>query len=261
MNIYLLKLASLAIYPLSWVGLCLVVACIALFRNNIKQAKWMLALSILSLWAISMPITGKILSYQLEKVYPEKAITEIPVSDAILLLGGGTGGIAPPARLSIDLNDAADRVYYAARLYHAGKAPYIIASGGTITWQGTKQSEAAAMKSILIDLGVPKEAIIEEDNSLTTYENAVNSLPLLTAHNAQKVLVVTSAMHMPRALATMKKNMPTMTLMPASTDIRVVDQEDTTLLDWFPQASGLAMFTQAWHEQVGRLVYYLKGQA
>jgi len=46
----------------------------------------------------------------------------------------------------------------------------------------------------------------------------------------------------------------------ATTDIRVV-AVGGDLLDYLPQASGLAMFTEAWHEWVGWLVYRLKGYA
>jgi uncharacterized SAM-binding protein YcdF (DUF218 family) len=208
-----------------------------------------------------MPFTSQWLMHQLESRYPVQAIDEILPADVILVLGGGIHGSAPPWRLAPDLNDAADRVVYAAQLYHAGKAKQVLVSGGTLSWKGIQQSEASAMKALLVQLGVPASVIIEEDQSQSTYENMVNSRVLLSTHSVQSLLLVTSAAHMPRSMATAAKNLDVqLTVSAAPTDIRVV-AVGGDLLDYLPQASGLAMFTEAWHEWVGWLVYRLKGYA
>ena len=86
------------------------------------------------------------------------SVRQLPRAEAIVLLGGG---IAPAnaARALPDLNEASDRVWQAARLFQAGRAPLILASGGHDP-QASRYSEAQAMRLLLLDLGVPAEAIL-----------------------------------------------------------------------------------------------------
>ena len=261
MSVYIAKLFSYFLYPLTWVVLLLLLSVISLWWQKHRLAKLSATSSLLLLSLISMPFTSQWLMHQLESRYPVQAIDEILPADVILVLGGGIHGSAPPWRLAPDLNDAADRVVYAAQLYHAGKAKQVLVSGGTLSWKDIQQSEASAMKALLVQLGVPASVIIEEDQSQSTYENMVNSRVLLSTHSVQSLLIVTSAAHMPRSMATAAKNLDVqLTVSAAPTDIRVV-AVGGDLLDYLPQASGLAMFTEAWHEWVGWLVYRLKGYA
>ncbi len=261
MSVYIAKLFSYFLYPLTWVVLLLLLSVISLWWQKQRLAKLSATSSLLLLSVISMPVTSQWLMHQLESRYPVQAINDIQPADVILVLGGGIHGSAPPWRLAPDLNDAADRVVYAAQLYHAGKASRILVSGGTLSWKGVQQSEASAMKALLVQLSVPESAIIEEDKSQSTYENMKNSQTILGNLGMQKVLLVTSAAHMPRSMATAFVNLPaSISINAAATDIRVL-AVGGDLLDYLPQASGLAMFTQAWHEWVGWLVYRLKGYA
>lgn len=261
MSVYIAKLFSYFLYPLTWVMLLLLLSVIALWWHKQRLAKLSATSALLFLSMISMPISSQWLIHQLESQYPAQPIENIQPADVILVLGGGIHGSAPPWRLAPDLNDAADRVVYAAQLYHADKAKKIIVSGGTLSWKGVQQSEASAMKALLIQLGVPASAVIEEDQSQSTYENMINSQVLLSTHSVQSLLLVTSAAHMPRSMATAAKNLDTqLKVIAAPTDIRVV-AIGSDLLDFLPQASGLAMFTEAWHEWIGWLVYRLKGYA
>ena len=75
--------------------------------------------------------------------------------------------------------EAGDRVLYGAKLYRDGKAPIVIVSGGRIGWLGGGLPESTDMGTLLAMMGVPDSAIIEEPNSLNTYENAVNVQKIL----------------------------------------------------------------------------------
>jgi len=261
MSVYIAKVLSYLLYPFSWVILLFTMSFFATLIHKQHLAKWLSLSGLCLLWLISLPITGQWLKHQLESRYPAQAIEQIHVADALLVLGGGVHGSAPPWRLTPDLNDAADRVTYSAQLYHAGKAKVIIVSGGTLSWKGVQQSESSAMKSLLMQLGVPESVIIEESQSQSTYENMVNTSKLLPEAKITSLLMVTSAAHMPRSLATANKVMSdSIVIYPASTDIRVVSIGGDWL-DYLPQASGLAQLTEAWHEWIGWLVYRLKGYA
>ncbi len=152
------------------------------------------------------------------------------------MLGGGiTAG--PPTGPYPDLGAAADRVWHAARLYHAGKAPRLILSGGRMAWQGERLSEADALRRFLTDLGVPAATLLSEDRSRSTRENARYSAELLQAHGFRRVLLVTSALHMPRALATFRA--AGVDAIPAPTDFEVLP-EPFHPLRWLPDAQAHA---------------------
>jgi uncharacterized SAM-binding protein YcdF (DUF218 family) len=95
-----------------------------------------------------------------------------------------------------DLSSVADRVWHAARLYHAGKAPLLVLSGGNAPGA---VSEAEAMRLFLLDLGVPASAMLLEKDSGNTRQNASLSAALLAQRGVTRVLLVTSALHMARA--------------------------------------------------------------
>lgn len=127
---------------------------------------------------------------------------------AILLLGGGITPAVPGSQIPANAHEAFDRVIYAAQLYHQSLAPKIIVSGGTglrETHQNA-QTEAAAMQAALILMGIPQNAIIQEDQSLTTRQNmALTSELLRTTQITGRLALVTSATHMPRAMANAHK--------------------------------------------------------
>ena len=153
---------------------------------------------------------------------------------------------------------AADRVWHAARIYRAGKAPRVILSGGRMAWQGERLSEADATRRFLIDLGVPAEALLFEDHSRSTRENARYSAELIRAHGFARVLLVTSALHMPRALATFRA--VGVDAIPAPTDFEVMP-EPAHLLRWLPDAEALVASSRALKEYLGLWVYRWRGWA
>lgn len=155
----------------------------------------------------------------LEQRHPPLPVEALPGADAIVVLGGGMEAARPPERLYPDLNAAADRVWHAARLFRAGKAPLILASGGNLPWSGAERAEAEVMAELLQELGVPKAAIVLEARSRTTQENRDNSLPVLHQLGAHRILLVTSALHMPRALALFAAT--DLAVVPAPTDFEV----------------------------------------
>ncbi|MBE6553855.1 MAG: YdcF family protein [Ruminococcaceae bacterium] len=114
-------------------------------------------------------------------------------ADAALLLG-----TRPPA--------SAVRAQGAALLYNSGRVPCIVASGG-VAWDydGKILTEAEFMAEILEQNGVPQDAIILENEALTTKENMIYGTLQLNRKrkikNVSSVCIVTSAEHMRRSLA------------------------------------------------------------
>ena len=174
-----------------------------------------------------------------------------------MLLAGGTQPISK-YRVYPGLGSTSDRVWHAARLYHAGKAPLIIVSGGNTWNKPDMQSGADAMRTLLEALGVPNTAILVEESSRTTHENAVFTAKLAAERGIKRVLLVTAAWHMPRAAATFRRVGLEMVPVPLDyTRGRVMPG----ILAILPHASALRSSSFALKEYLGLLAYRLRGWA
>lgn len=253
----IVKIAAQCAYPLLIALLLGVIAAILLWRGRRRGGGLLLIAALGWLWLWSTPVFSDWLRATLERRNMPVLVKWIPSADAIVVLGGAVAAEAPPERLYPDLSAAVDRVWHAARLYQAGKAPLVLASGGNLPWSSIDRPEADVMAALLQQLGVPGTAIQQEPRSRTTRENRDNSLPLLRAQGVRSILLVTSALHMPRALALFQAT--DLKVIPAPTDIEVIHRDNAHPLRWLPDAQALADSTRAFKEYVGRLVDRLLG--
>ena len=110
-------------------------------------------------------------------------------------------------------NNARPRALAAAELYRSGRVPFIVPSGG-VEWEidGEMISEANYMKSILIENGVPEEAVILENEARTTKENMIYATLQINRklhfEKVDHVIIVTSRSHMKRSIALAKAFLP-----------------------------------------------------
>ena len=261
MFLFLSKLLPLFLYPLGLACLLLVVALVMSWRRS----RWVplpvvLALIVLLLGSNSWVANSLVRSLEWQHI----PVGKLPTADAIVLLGGATKSAFPP-RPAVDLSEEGDRVLYAAQLYREGKAPVVIASGGRIDWRGGGLAESSDMADILVNLGVPNSAILQDSKSLNTYQNAVNVRQIMQERGIRRVLLVTSAMHMPRSLQIFQRQ--GIEAIPAPTDFLITQQEinepssspQATLLNLVPDADRLQNTTRALKEYIGTVVYHLRG--
>jgi uncharacterized SAM-binding protein YcdF (DUF218 family) len=257
--LYFAKFLTQLAYPLS---LCLLLVPLGML---LRRGRWRrtgatlitFGLGWLLLWSLPMPSFW--LRVGLERENPPRAATDYPASAAIIVLGGGIEVPQPGWRDDPDLSGAADRVWFGARLYRAGKAPLVVLSGGTLDQSPGAQSEASAMATFIEDLGVPASALLLEDQSRTTSENAINTIALLHERGINEAFLVTSAMHMPRALGVFRKL--GLNVIAAPTDFEAVPPLGPWLLRWMPDSQALDGSSRALKEYAGLLVYQLRGQA
>ncbi|MBD2101214.1 YdcF family protein [Leptolyngbya sp. FACHB-261] len=188
--------------------------------------------------------------------------TTLPKADAIVVLGGGIQAQLPP-RTWPEVAEEGDRVIYGARLYRAGLAPWLVMSGGRVDWLGVGgPPESGDMAALAEAMGVPRRAILEEPSSFNTYENARNVKAILQERGLRRVLLVTSALHMPRSLAIFAKQ--GIEAIPATTDYLAVESQARKNaweagIDWLPNADALRNTSRALREYVGLGVYKLRG--
>jgi uncharacterized SAM-binding protein YcdF (DUF218 family) len=177
-------------------------------------------------------------------------------ADVAILLGGMINGTTVDGEPS--LGAGADRALHAARLYRAGQVRYILISAGNLPWQ-MRVPEAEQAAYLLKEWGVPSEALIIERQSRNTYENAARSKPIWNAYGFHSGLLVTSASHMPRALAVFRH--AGFNVEPAPADFHTEPILEGGPLVFLPAAGALAASSLALTEWLGLLVYRLRGWA
>ena len=255
--LYLSKVAALFVMPLG-VSLAIAFTGVAVLVAGWRRSGISLVLgAMIALWLASTPLASRLALAALERQEPARSAAETQPADVAILLGGALSPATPPRR-EADLGDAVDRIIFAGELFKAGKVSKILVAGGTLPWLSSPgaEPEAETVRRLLISWGIPAEAIITEGESRTTAENASEVAKIWPSLGASSALLVTSAAHMPRALATFRRAGIPVT--PAPTDIRGVD-DPIDLLDLLPDAGSLADTTGAAKESLGYAVYWLRG--
>ena len=190
---------------------------------------------------------------------------ELPRAEAIVVLGGGTEPAQTP-RTSTEVNGAGDRILEAARLYRQGSAEHILLSGGNITWLGSRSATPAQdMAELLGWMGVPPEALWLQEASQNTAEDALYCSQMLKEKGIRRVVLVTSAMHMPRSVTLFQRQ--GIEVIPAPADYTVTQAEwqvlthpnlPSFLIDLVPTDSNLRATSGALKEYIGMAVYRLQ---
>ena len=219
------------------------------------RAAGLLVFGVAWLWGWSTPIASDALLDRMSAQYPPRHVATFPAADAIVLLGGSFDQTLDDWMYP-ELNGAADRVWHAARLYHAGKAPLILVSAGSAWPAPGVQSPAVATRLLLIDFGVPESAIMLEADSRSTRENATRAETVAAANGIEQVLLVTSAWHMRRAEAAFTR--VGLDVIPAPADYARL-RATTRFPSFLPLATALQRSSQVWREYLGFLVYRLRG--
>lgn len=258
MFVILSKFLPLFVYPLGLA--CLLLLAALLFGK--KARPWLILAALLILWMSSTSFASNALVRSLEwKYLPPNAV---PPVDTVVVLGGGTEPAIYP-RPGVEVNSAGDRVLYAARLYREGKIKHILLSGGEIEWlTSSASSPAKDMAALLTGMGIPEEALWLESKSRNTHENAVMSQAILQEMGVKKVLLITSALHMPRSVALFEKL--GVEVIPLPVDYSVTQVNGSVgndwvgqLLGWLPSAGNLNATTNALKEYLGIFTYTLQG--
>lgn len=265
---YLSKFLPLFLYPLGLSFLFL----IAVILIDLWHRRWTLqtslAFSALTLlWIGGHHEVAHRLSHSLEKRNPPLERISANKAEVIVVLGGGVRPEISPRQMP-EFNERGDRVLHAVQLYRAGLAPHILATGGypSLFLGEHSRSEADEMAYLLTFMGIPEERIWLEETSENTFENARNVSAMLREKGINKVILCTSAIHMPRAMAAFEKQ--GIEVLPAPADFYVtstVDPDEAgsgiklSLFYSFPQASYMQVTTESVKEYIGLLYYRLQG--
>jgi uncharacterized SAM-binding protein YcdF (DUF218 family) len=261
MFVFFSKLLPIFIYPL---GLAIILMVLAFgFKSKLRLQRASLLLALCILWVAGNAWVSASLTRSLEWQYLPP--NELPQAEVLVVLGGGLAPEQYP-RSTVEVSGAGDRVIYAAWLYHQGVAAHILVSGGTIPWLAERTTPAEDMTQLLMMLGVPEDAVWQEDQSQNTYENALYSRQFLDSKDIDRILLVTSAMHMPRAVRLFEYQ--GLEVVPLPTDYSVTEKSwqhlwepdiANQIINFFPNVNNLQDTTVALKEYLGLLVYRLQG--
>ena len=247
------KLLDFLLLPLLWVLVLLVAA--LLTKQPHRQRQYLAAgLALLLL------LTNPALSNEALRAWELRAVPLAALprrADAAVLLSGITAvDKAPPDR--VYLGEGADRLTNALWLWRAGRVRRIIVAGGSGSVMTKTHSEAQELATLLRLAGVPGSAIVLEDHSRNTHENALNVKALTVAHPQWDTLVlVTSAFHQRRAQGCFARvGLP---VIPFPAGFRTADRSFSPNYWLLPDAGALVQWSLLLHEMAGWAVYKLRG--
>ncbi|ARM86479.1 YdcF-like protein [Rhizobium sp. CIAT894] len=175
----------------------------------------------------------------------------------MIVLGGAFENEVNTARHGIEFNAAADRFVEALRLAQKFPQSRILVSGGDGSLSGVYEGDAAASERFFPLFGIGKDRLIEETQSRTTFENAVNTKEFLASQGLSHCLLITSGFHMPRSVGIFRKL--GIDTVPWPTDYRT-DGAVRPGLDFTQpnlNAQNMATAIREWYGLVG---YYLAGR-
>jgi len=229
---------------------------VLLLTRFARLGRRLLVVGFIGIGAFGVLPLGKVLLLPLEQRFPswdEKR----GAPDGIIILGGAISTDISAARGEPSLNDSAERLTIVPELARRFPNARILFSGGTASLIRDEPGEATFAKSLLASLGVPADRILVEDRSRNTAENAAFTRAVLDPKPGQRFLLVTSAVHMPRAIGCFRREGFDVEAYPV--DWRTHGNADA-LISFTDVAPGLLNTDYAVKEWVGLLVYWLTGR-
>ena len=244
--IYLHKILPLIASPLFLIIFLIIL-------GTIFKSKKITLFGIVILIFCSLPIISNKLITYLEKDYTLQDASTINNADAIVVLSGMIKTIKVNDKLKYEFGGAVDRILSGIDLFKNNKASLLILTKGQLPWS-LGMPEGEYLKEFAIKLGVPEESILLTDNVQNTDQEAKSIKKLLNSNDA-KVILVTSAFHMPRAKKVFEAS--NIKVIPFAVDF-ISSHQKLTFMSFMPSPYALSDTSLFLREMIGRLYYYLK---
>lgn len=252
-------------YTIVVVLLLLAIACLWRYRDNATRCVVVLTGLLLLLSVASLPVIGQLSMRTLEGLYPPEE-PEPKRADTLVVLGGSLvleNDDGTQVRLG---PDSLARSLHALRLYRQAGRCRVIVSGGKVDPSVPGPTLAAAMADFLAESGVRREDLVLEEQSTSTYENALHSRDLIKQNEGKKaekpaaegtIYLVTDALHMHRAEGCFRA--VGLEVQPAPCSYRTGRQQ-LSVQSFVPSLEGADAVNDAAHEWLGILWYWSQGR-
>jgi uncharacterized SAM-binding protein YcdF (DUF218 family) len=214
------------------------------------------ALSLVILFIALFTSTGSYLVQGLEDRFPHAAGDPSDVK-CMIVLGGGFDNDVDTFRGGYDLNGAGDRFVEVMRLAQKYPQARILVSGGDGSITGDYLGDAVISERMFSAFGIAKDRTVEEKESRTTFENAVNTKQLLADNGMSNCLLITSGFHMPRSMGIFRKL--GIDVVPWVVDYRATGKEYLRL-DFTQPSLNAQLLSTAVREWIGMVGYYAVGR-
>ena len=219
----------------------------------LKRSRVLGIFAAIFLYAVSMPLISDRLSIWLENGAVRLNPDAVPSADAIIVLSGMIGTV-PGINGPVTEWGAPNRFFGGLELMSANKAPVIVFTGGRVPWETQSRLEGDVLKEFAIKAGIDAQKILVTDEVTSTEEESYAARKLLPDIRV-RILLVTSAFHMPRAKALFTAR--GFEVVPYPVDISG-GISDLTAMDLLPSAGALLATDRFVREYLGRLFYWIK---
>lgn len=228
------------------------------FRRGRAAWSWrrrgVLVAGFIATYLIGAPAFANALIHRIEHRYaPRVALdSDRHPDNLIVVLSAGWYRWRPGGGETKMSEDGWERVDAGVKLWRRIGGTLLMA--GAPAPDGSDRSAAEAMADVARALGVPPSVVLVEPNSRNTYENFAFSAARLREHRGH-LWLVTSALHMPRAMAVAAR----LGLDPVPYPCFYRAHDLTPRSFWLPSNAGPALFDDAMHEQLGMILYRWRG--
>jgi uncharacterized SAM-binding protein YcdF (DUF218 family) len=225
---------------------------VLLLIGLIKRKSIFIWLALLMFYLFSIPIVSGTIFRYVEKGQELKDIQSVTNADVIVVLGGMFNYVKTETGGKNEWSDP-DRFYGGIALYKAGKAKQIVFTGAKMPWaEKDQQTEGESLKKYAIEMGVPDSAI-KISGLVTTTEDESNEVKKLLP-NANSIILVTSAYHMPRSKNLFERKGFNVIAFPVDSKVGI---GQITILDYLPNADSFRNSETGIRELLGRLFYFV----
>jgi uncharacterized SAM-binding protein YcdF (DUF218 family) len=232
------------------------VGILLLFTRLTRLASWLIVTSLVLIAVAGLSPLGNVLILPLEQRFPPWDASH-GAPDGIVVLGGAILPNVSAARGTVAFDQGAGRIIAAAELARRYATAKIIYSGGSNALIFAEATEAEFAVRQLEALGVAHDRIVAEEQSRNTIQNAAFSRLIANPRPGERWLLVTSAFHMPRAMAAFRAVHFPVEAYPVDWRTRGPIDAATPLASL---SDGLRRTDVAMHEWAGLLAYWLTGK-
>ena len=251
--LYVVKLLYAWLLPPGLFILLLLIAHI-LFVKTRRTRYYFMVLALMYL--LSITLVSDHLLQPLETYYAQPEIAAVRNADAIVVLGGGSvGGVKDFDGEGQTAADPANRLLMGIRLHRALKLPILVSAGQVFSYTGT---EADIEYRLLKSVGIGEAFILKEDRSRNTVENARYTKQLCEKMGMDKVILVTSAYHLPRSVLIFERE--GVNVIPYPTDYKTNKEIAIDAFSFTPSAEAVRTSAIAMKEYLGILAVKLGAQ-
>jgi uncharacterized SAM-binding protein YcdF (DUF218 family) len=255
---FLSKLLDVFLSPLTWV-IVLVVLAVPWRRRAARRWRRKRAFGIAALAVVLLFSSGFVSDHLWQSLEDQATRTYRPdvTYDAVVLLGGVGDEFVWAERGELALNENVERLIATNRVLHEGHARVAIVSGGPVDPKLSAFSEAKLLAQHLREWGIEEDRIVIEDRARNTRENALYTAEIVRARGLQRVLVITSAFHVPRSADCFRAVGLDVDFLPV--DYRSRRSIPLTFAGMLPRATALEHNSAALREILGRVIYRAQG--